>query len=221
MKIKSIKIDISIQRNGVKKHTALEGYAFVESGFLSGKILSLEDVTEEEKVLITAFSFTGCPIAARVDNPDLNPWLATNGSYRSERTLTSPQFKVFSKLTSVGEGDKIFMALDIEIDGQIDNLLSIKRPFQESIYQLKKGYLEGKFDISFNVANGGELKANASSKYRLEIEKDVLPVWRNIVIINSLGKNEFTQVEQIDLFGNKNIADKDLFDKSAVAEIKH
>lgn len=220
MQTKQIKIDISIRRNGQTKSTILNGFAFVESGFLSGKILPSEEITEEEQLLTTAFSFTGCPIAARVENPELNPWLLTNGSYKNERTLNSPEFSVKSKLHSVGSGDNIDMTLELDIEGEIENLHSIKKPFQESIYQTSKGNLEGKFSIAFNTKQGEELEANAVSKYKLEIEKDVLPVWRNIVILNSGGKDNFTQIEQIDLFGNKEIADKDLQSKSKVAEVK-
>jgi hypothetical protein len=220
MNTKSITIDIAIRRNGKTKNTVLNGFAFVESGFLSGKILPSEEITDEEQILTTAFSFTGCPIAARVENPDLNPWLLTNGSYQNERTLHSPEFNVKAKLKSVGIGDKIHMTLDLDVDGEIENLVSIRKPFQESIYQVSKGNLEGKFQIEFNTKNGKGLKANAISKYHLAIEKDILPVWRNIVILNSGSKDNFTQTEQIDLFGDKEIADKDLQSKSKVAQVQ-
>ena len=155
---KKIKIDITINRNGKIKNTILNGFAFIESGFLSGKILPTEEITEEEQLLTTAFSFTGCPIAARVDNPELNPWLLTNGSYKNERILSSSEFLVKSKLHSVGNGDKIQMVLELNIEGEIGNLHSIKKPFQESIYQTSKGNLEGKFRITFNTKKGKEVK---------------------------------------------------------------
>jgi len=220
MQTKQIKIDIAIHRNGKTKNTILNGFAFVESGFLSGKILPSEEITEEEQILTTAFSFTGCPIVARVDNPELNPWLLTNGSYQNERTLNSSDFNIKAKLKSVGDGDIIYMTLGIDIEGEIANLHSIRKPFQESIYQVSKGNLAGNFQIVFNTKNGKELKADAISKYHLEIENDVQPVWRNIVILNSGGKEDFTQIEQIDLFGDKEIADKDLQSKSKVAQVK-
>lgn len=221
MQTKHITIDITLNRNGKTKATILKGFAFVESGFLSGKILPVKEITQEEQLLTTAFSFTGCPIAARVENPELNPWLLTNGSYENTRTLDSSDFGVIAKLKSVADGDRIHMTLKMDIEGEIENLLSISKPFQESIYQVSRGNLEGVFNIDFHTKIGTEVKAQAKSKYRLEIDKDVQPVWRNIVILNTGSKDDFNQIEQIDLFGNKETADIDLQLKTKVVPANH
>jgi hypothetical protein len=216
MNTKQIDIDIKFYNNGTLKETSLKGFAFVESGFLSGQMNTTDKLSNSEQVLVTAFSFTGCPIAARVEDSSLNPWLLTNGSYKSARMLHSPFLKVHSQLTSIGHHDKIKMELILKCEGNTDGLQSIKDPFQESIYQVSPGILEGKFNLIFLNEKEEEIPASATSKYELNVYDNVRPVWRNIVILNALNKDKFVQTEQIDLFGDKQIADQDLMEKTMV-----
>lgn len=222
MQAKSININISLRIAGQTKSAVLTGYAFIESGFLSGRIESIDNqMSKQEKVLLTAFTFTGCPIAARVENSELNPWLLTGGTYSSIRTLSGVGFEIVAKLNSVGGGDAINMDLNIECAGILPSISSIKYPFQENIRQIQQGKLEGRFNVIFNTNNHEELIAHATSSYELDINQNSVPVWRNITILNAGENDNFVQVEQIDLFGNKEIADKDLNEKSKVAVFKN
>jgi len=216
MNTKSLDIRISVSNELGTKRTSLAGFAFLDSGFLSGKLLHTDGLSKEEEVLITAFSFTGCPIAARTSRADLNPWVSTNGSYRSERVLTSDLFQVRSALVSKGMGHHIEMDLQLQISGQVTGLAPIIRPFQEHIIQAGIGLLNGKFSLSFGHASG-PVEAIAETHYKLDIQHEVAPVWRNITILTSADERCLNQVEQIDLYGDQDEAQEDLVRKVAVA----
>jgi len=213
MNIKQISIDLELRNGQNSKNGKLNGFAYVESGFLSGKIVPNCEFSLSEQVIITAFSFTGCPISARTEQPELNPWRLTNGAYNSIRKLNSTQFIVNSELSSSSFNDSIHMKLNLDIRGILPDLTAITKPFQERIKQKEIGKLIGHFHLNFCTQEGEEIEASAISEYNLNINQNVSTIWRNILILNSGSENNFIQTEQIDLFGEKLKADADLLDK--------
>lgn len=208
---KRIQLEISLNANGVSKLARMDGYAFVDAGFLVGHIQSNSgQLSQAEKVLLTAFSFTGCPIAARTAQRALNPWLLTHGEYIGRRTLCSDAFEAESSIQARGTPAEIRMRLQVGYRGQLPPVRSIVGAFQEHICERKVGELSGEFDLVFQSEDGALVPARAKTTYELAIKNHVAPVWRNITILDSESDGVFTQVEQIDLFGDAEAALADL-----------
>jgi hypothetical protein len=220
MNTKSIAIEININQNGVQVEGLLNGYAYTDAGFLVGDF-SGEQVTSEQATLLTAFTFTGCPIAARCDEMAKNPWVHTKGAYRGERTMHGDGFVARSSLSSVPHDNTINMALALEVTGTLPKIAKVVAPFQEVIEQIDIGHLRGSFDITFSDELGNLVKTTSTTDYFLDIDFEVAPAWRNITIVGSGGAGEFHQIEQIDLFFDKASAVQDLEAKLAVSAVLH
>ena len=217
MSTKRIEIAVNLVCGSVAKKAHVSGYAYLESGFLQGLIIpeKATQISRAEQVLLTAFTFTGCPIAAHTEERDINPWVWTRGAYAGSRVLRGNGFTAESQLTSTLEAGIISMELALEIKGNLPDLVSIARPFQEEITELSLGILNGKFDIVFLTENG-PIHCNAETRYDLDISRSAPTVFRNITILTANGDGGLAQVEQIDLFGNKTGADIDLAARLAV-----
>lgn len=214
MHSRNLNIQLTLENEGVTKKAIMSGIAFLKSGFITGKInREHTNLTPEECVLISAFSFTGCPIAANTETPGLNPWEVTGGAYKSTRSLDSDEFQVSSTLESTADNINIDMELNMKISGKLPKLSGIQKPFQESISESKVGHFRGEFEVLFASETGDDVNAKATSNYTLGIEASFPPVWRNITIVDTFGVSDFTQVEQIDLFGSSEQAKIDLLDK--------
>jgi len=211
MSAKLIEIELNIMSSGQSRRGVLVGSAQIEAGFLSGSIIP-EGVawTHAEKVMATAFTFTGCPIAARTRQPELNPWLVTKGSYESVRTLETNEFRVISRIQARGTDERVSMTLNLDIDGAMPDVVSIAEPFQEYIRQIRTGQLEGEFAIKFLTSGGRMVQGVARSDYRLAVTSHVAPVWRNITILTAPSGQGLMQIEQIDLYGDRSEAAADL-----------
>jgi hypothetical protein len=215
---KFLHIDITLAHAGRTKKAEFSGYAYIDSGFLQGELLPTTDtISRSEAVLLTAFTLTGCPIAARTPDPCLNPWSATNGEYKGLRTLTATNFSARSRIAAKPDRDGIAMNLRVEVDGELPRLTGIEEPFQEKISQAKLGTLIGLFEAAFRDERGERLTVKAETEYKLPIDTAVLPVWRNITISGFYIAPRFVQVEQIDLFGRELDAREDLSAKILVA----
>jgi hypothetical protein len=217
MKSKKITINISLLRNNQEKKVEFQGYGFVDSGYLSGGFLDkLSNWFSSEKALISAFTFTGCPIIARSHEVNLNPWVSTGGEYDSIRTLVGENFEVISKLSSRSIGDEITMSLDLEVIGVLPEICKVSESFQESISQIEIGKLRGEFSIVYEDVYGKRIPTTSKTEYVLPINFDVDDVWRNITIEIYNDSNTFRQIEQIDLFSNFTKAQVDLVEKNQV-----
>lgn len=217
MKAKTIDISISLRSDSQEKLARLTGYAYIEAGFLVGEFPVGAPFTVAEQVLLTAFTFTGCPIAARTSDPGLNPWLETAGAYVGRRQLISDDFEAHSVISSAPSATGMEMSLNLAYAGKVPSLCEIYQPFQECIKESKLGVFEGRFQLSFFTAQQQIVRTTATTIYDLPITRHYDPVWRNITIINSLKTHGITQIEQIDLFGNEIDAKKDLSDKMSVS----
>lgn len=214
MSSRSIFIDISIRSSNELKKCQLTGYAYLDSGFLAGRINPIEgNINNEEYLLLSGFTFTGCPIAARTIEAGINPWVWTNGSYHANRIMTTKQFQVCSQIEAVGTDEKINMLLSVDISGELPKFISVGRTFQERIEQKIRNTLSGTFSIDFIDSNGNTFSALSLTDYHLEANRDVDPVWRNITIIDSATINSILQIEQIDLFSSEKAANDDLEEK--------
>lgn len=217
MKTKSIKIDISLTDNRTTKHASFSGYAFLDSGFLHGEISHIDGLSNSESVLLTAFTLTGCPIAARAKDHVLNPWINTKGRYQGRRVLSSEAFSAESRISSVPNGDEIVMKLEVNVEGELPAITGVYEPFQERIAQRQIGELYGQFQVQFTAEKGELVSATAETDYSLPIDFSVEPVWRNITISGVGAAQRFSQFEQIDLFDQQFEADADLAAKIPVA----
>jgi len=217
MKAKTIDISVSLRSETQEKLARVTGYAYIDAGFLVGEFPVDTPFTVAEQVLLTAFTFTGCPIAARTSQPELNPWLETSGVYIGRRQLISDDFEAHSVISSTASDTGIEMNLDLAYAGKVRSLREIYQPFQESIKESKTGIFEGRFQLSFRTAQQHIVRASATTIYDLPIARHYDSVWRNITIINSLKACGLTQVEQIDLFGNEIDATRDLSEKMSVS----
>src|SRR5438105_15850314 len=128
MKAKTIHIDITFNDGSEERRATLSGFAYVDAGFLAGLIrpagrsmLSLKD-----QVMLTAFTFTGCPIAARTSKIGLNPWLLTNGSYSATRRLVGELFQVNSSIVAKGTVDSVDMRLKVECLGILPDIVAVE-----------------------------------------------------------------------------------------------
>lgn len=219
MNSKKITIAIELNANGVLKRAALDGCAFIDAGFLMGTLHEKDErIDPREHILMTAFTFTGCPVAAREDTPGANPWRLTDGAYSARRVLVNEQFRSASTIVAQPEGNWIHMDLRINYTGDLPELTGIARPFQERIRQSRPGELVGEFRIPFR-ANGNVLEARAITHYRLAIETDTRDAWRNITILPNVGDAKCVQIEQIDLFADAERATRDLLGKLTVADM--
>lgn len=217
MTAKQLSIEISLTSQGTRKSARLSGFAFVDSGFLTGHVFDLSgNWRVSEKVLLTALTFTGCPLAAREDQVGGNPWRLTNGSYSGTRDLTGRSFAVKSTIDAQGDEDGVAMELQVEVDGTLPSLSSIASPFQERIQQVELGLLAGQFDVIFLDERKCEHHLQATSAYHLDIQSSVASVWRNILIQSYVTSVGFHQIEQIDLFLDETRAAKDLERKCTV-----
>lgn len=216
---KKINIAIELTRDDrTTKRSKFTGYAYVEAGFLTGSFIGRDSLETYERVLLTAFTFTGCPLAARTQNPNLNPWMLTGGEYSARRRLESSAFVSTSTIESRTEKDQIRMRLSVDICGRIDQIRDVRRPFQETIFEREIGIFEGEFELDFATDTGGKiLRSRAVTEYKLDVDRHFERMWRNITIVNSGGTQKFRQVEQIDLFGDSQIASRDLLSKRKVS----
>lgn len=214
---KRITIDATIRNNGTSKRAKLNGFAYVDAGFLVGDVAAGSPFTASELTLLTAFSFTGCPIAARTATPEINPWRSTGGTYVGRRHLDLDGATAKSVLTSFGAEDVIDMTLEIDVTGMMPTLSGIAEPFQEHIRQHSSGNLDGHFEMDFVRDDGTLLHAVARTRYELPIETSSSDAWRNITILAYGDVRGFHQVEQIDLFGNELEANEDLRQKVEIA----
>lgn len=216
MLAKAIHIGITVHRDGNCTRTCgFDGYAYLDSGFLVGSI-GQGLVLHDEATLLTAFTLTGCPIAARCEAQHLNPWVYTRGAYRGRRRLVGQDFSVESLLQSRPEGSSVEMELDVSIKGTLPQLSGIARPFQEEISQRSRGRLAGQFDIDFRTGAGCVFTCSAETEYQLDIPFDVQTAWRNITIVAKATRDGLTQVEQIDMFHDRALALEDLNEKRSV-----
>ncbi|MEA2998492.1 MAG: hypothetical protein QOK17_325 [Sphingomonadales bacterium] len=209
MSVKIIQIGISLSTDSGTKEATLEGYAYLEAGFLKGTIPPGSGLTTAERTLLTALTFTGCPIAARTTDPELNPWLKTGGAYAGTRVLCTRAFNLRSEIVSEPIGDRIKMSLRAEVVGALPALCGIARPFQEVIRFREAGRLSGDFSLIFRTCEG-DFSARATTEYHLNGVTSAPDVWRNITIESSLPEDSLIQVEQIDLFGSHEAAVADL-----------
>lgn len=218
MQSKKICINIELYNDGMTKKATFIGFSYIDAGFLVGSVVgNNKKLSYSEYTLLSAFTLTGCPIAARTTTPELNPWRYTNGAYKSSRLLETSFFKVDSKLESIPDGNNITMNLYLDVQGNIPMLKSIKEPFQESIKQSKQGLFEGSFECKFINEFNEETIAHATSKYQLAVKQDYVNVWRNITILGNLNEGKYQQIEQIDMFNSIKIANKDLDSKKLVS----
>jgi hypothetical protein len=216
MTTKNIEISICLDSDGERKFGRFEGFAYLESGFLAGTIDGPGSAfNQAQLVLLTAFTLTGCPIAARSSGNVSNPWLLTNGAYRGNRRLVARDFEAKATLVADSVNDRIGMRLQVTCNGTMPRLKSIAAPFQEAIEQVSRGRLKGHFDVAFIGEAGSEIRAHAESGYELDIVADVAPAWRNITILSFYEDAGLRQIEQIDLFGSQNDAELDLSRKGA------
>lgn len=214
---KSIVIWISLtKRNSRPIDATFDGYAYLDAGFLAGAIPLSNTLSQHDATLLSAFTLTGCPIAARTSERNLNPWVATGGAYTATRLLESATFRAESAIVANPRGSAIEMSLDVRVDGQLPTIDGIKEPFQEKIQHREKGKLLGEFDLTFTDIAGHEYIARAITNYRLPIDFDANTVWRNITILGFTQSGAYKQIEQIDLFSNVEVATSDLVDKRGV-----
>lgn len=216
MKAKTIGISISLKSDTLEKVARVTGYAYTEAGFLVGEFPACAPFTRAEQVLLTAFTFTGCPIAARTTDPTLNPWLQTGGAYAGKRHLISDDFEAHSIISSTASAAGVDMSLDLAYAGKVPDLEEIYQPFQECIQERSIGIFDGRFELSFLTNDNRIVPAVATTNYKLTVGQHYDSVWRNITIVNSFNGDALTQVEQIDLFGDSIDAQKDLSDKMLV-----
>lgn len=209
MTVKQIHIDIWLASGAGTKEAALNGYAYLEAGFLKGTILEGSGLTPAERTLLTALTFTGCPIAARAADAALNPWLKTEGAYAATRIVQAETFDLKSDIISHPVGDSIAMTLRAQVAGELPNLCSVAEPFQEAIRCQAPETLVGEFALRFRTPDAS-VAAVASTTYRLHGVEWAPQVWRNITIESSLPGGALVQVEQIDLFGSREEARYDL-----------
>lgn len=213
---KHINIIATITNRKTVSHLNVNGYAYLNSGFLSGVIKS---GTLSERLLLSAFTFTGCPIAANVRTRTLNinPWVWTKGSYSSNRRLVGKKFSASSNLTSIATKNSIDVIINISVTGELPELIGVAKPFQESIEQKEAGALYGKFPITFKDKGGAEVVCEAETLYTLKTKRKSAKkfVFRNITILTSdaVGGG-LQQVEQIDLFDNPDKANADLLERA-------
>jgi hypothetical protein len=218
MTARPISIAIQISSRGISKSCRFDGIGYLEAGFMSGSILNHDrSFTQAEHTLISAFTLTGCPIVARSEAPNLNPWLETAGAYRSQRLLEAEKFEVHSQLESKCDGLNIGMNLMLDIRGDIEGLRSINNPFQECIKQIEAKRFSGDFALDFLDSSNRLQKAKAISRYFLNTSKSYSSMWRNITIVDSHESDAFRQIEQIDLFGSSEEAAADLASKIAAS----
>lgn len=218
MNSRNILIDIALHNGSNNKHCNLVGYAYIDSGFLAGKIHSKnDDLSESEYLLLSGFTFTGCPIAARTNIKDANPWIWTNGSYEASRSMQGKGFNVLSSISAKGSANEIKMNLAVTIEGVLPEFTTVGRAFQEKIKQKEIGNLEGYFEMDFIDKKGNLVRTHSSTQYKLDVDRAIDPVWRNITILDSASSNYMLQVEQIDLFSDEIVAAKDLEGKRNVS----
>ena len=217
MNSKKITIAIELNANGFLKRATLDGCAFIDAGFLMGTLRETGTrIDSSEHILMTAFTFTGCPVAAREDSPGANPWRLTHGEYSAQRELTSDCFRSASTIVAQSRASGIHMDLCISYIGDVTKLTGVARPFQERIRQSRPGELVGEFKIPF-LASGELLEACAVTHYHLAIGTDIPDAWRNITILPNVSHAKCVQIEQIDLFADPERASRDLSNKLAVA----
>jgi len=215
MGTKEISISISLKDRAGQKEACFQGFAYLPSGFLAGGIKPIgQTLSRAELVLLTAFTLTGCPIAARSNKELCNPWVLTGGAYKSHRRVTARHFDARAALTANTIGNQIAMQLNVAYEGVLPGLTSVAAPFQESITQFSRGILSGQFDVLFEDEDGTLHKAHATSEYQLALTIDVPPAWRNITILCFHEMHSLQQVEQIDMFGCVDEAEVDLRQKN-------
>jgi hypothetical protein len=219
MTTKKLNIEIGLDATDRPFRVAtFAGFAYLESGFLAGDILPAgEAIAPAELVLLTAFTLTGCPIAARCGAELINPWSLTGGAYRGFRSLIGRDFWAESILSATPVDDQISMRLQVAYGGSLPNFAAVARPFQEAIAQRTKGTLFGEFTIPFTDAAGRQHEAHATTRYELAVDVDVSRAWRNITILCSKTPNGLRQVEQIDMFDSESAAAINILDKVSVS----
>ena len=218
MQSRKINIAIQLAHCGKVSVGVMHGLGYLDSGFLAGRFDAIDGPwSEAEKLALCAFTFTGCPIAARTAAPAMNPWRWTNGSYESNRIGTLAGAKINSTLISKGGSELIDMELSISVAGHLPEIRRVTRPFQEAITEKSLGNLQGKFSIEFEGELDEKFTLNATTAYRLAINKHVPDSWRNITIsANDIDATSLTLFEQIDLFHDERSASLDLAEKCAV-----
>jgi hypothetical protein len=214
MAAKELHLNIKVWDGGSPIFATMKGFTYIEAGFLFGHLIDGGLLSESQRVLTTAFTFTGCPIAARADREEWNPWHDTRGAYTGRRMLHGPGFNVHSTLKAVPRANGIEAELELEIHGEMPQVIGVAKPFQEIIVQTARGQLAGDFSLQFVTAGGKVIDSSASTIYDLQIARDVIPVWRNITILAECHAGTLTQVEQIDLFISQDEAAADLADKA-------
>jgi hypothetical protein len=203
MSTKRIEIATTLNIGGAVKSGLFKGFAYFESGFLSGGFESSSGFSHAEGTLLSAFTLTGCPIAARRLSSQGNPWESTGGEYHGERYLEGQGFTAKSALEAKRLDDKIQMTLIVKVEGILPALQSIPTPFQEIIVQKRPGNLKGNFNLEFAVENGTRIKANVDTEYTLPTTKSYVDSWRNITIRGVSNAEGFYQIEQIDMYDNQ------------------
>ena len=218
---RDIIITYQLNSGELTKTGTVQGYCQLNDGYLSGSIdrKTSHEITHGDFILLSCFTYTGCPIASKsieCDSEEVNPWRWTKGAYHSTRTLETPYGLVKSTLESTPKEDAIYMHLNIDSPQDFsDKLVGIAAPFQETISQTKTiGKLEGRFTVSF-IGKEVNFEGKATSDYRLNISKPApKSVWRNITILDHESDQRYTQEEHIQLFDDQQIAN------NALKEIK-
>lgn len=223
MTAQPIQIAIELVESGIRKTAQLKGYAFVEAGFLAGRIRATTGtLSRADQLVLSAFTFTGCPIAAREDVGADNPWKRTGGAYTGSRHLSSGKLEVQSRISAYKHAGGISMSLEVQSSGLLPDLVGVAHSFQEELREIRLGHIRGHFSIPFITATGEVVTWEAISEYHLAINGHTRPAWRNITIMAQPCDASFLQIEQIDLFGDSQRAADDLIDKNTVlGELNH
>jgi hypothetical protein len=217
MSTKRIDIRSCIRHANAQKIVHFRGSAYIEAGFLKGFMMHESgDISKDEEMLLTAFTLTGCPLAAHVrGNGDINPWVWTNGAYRGRRIIKSSDFTARSELISQSGPECLKMDLTVDIVGILPELFGVARPFQERITEQSPGHLSGIFPITFR-GKDREIHCKAETEYELKTSRSAPTVFRNITITTAEESSQLLQIEQIDLFDNPAQAAQDLQERLAV-----
>lgn len=210
MAAKQLDLRISVCHGTRNLIVPMQGYAYVDAGFLSGRLDDDGRLTGAERTLLTALTFTGCPIAARTVKDASNPWRLTDGAYEGERRIIGPGFEVNSRIVATAAKGSVSMDLRVNIDGELPEIRSVARPFQEEIIQTGQGRLTGRFIVDFSTDKKDEISCEAVTDYSLDCIGSFSPVWRNITIDSACASEGMSQFEQIDLFGVREDAIWDL-----------
>lgn len=218
MSTKHIQIDVKLD-HGCRPAVScdVDGYAYLDAGFLYGAICGSSGLSRAESTLVAAFDFTGCPLAAREERFGINPWRRTGGAYRGSRVLQASDFRVTSSIQSSVRENTIRMALQLYVSGPLPRLIGFAEPFQEKLWGCGPGLIQGEFAFRFVTENGQPVPCAASTEYELSTNDNFGKSWRNITIQTYHNSTRFEQVEQIDLFESPDRANDDLALKVAVA----